>query len=61
MGIEIAGGQDHLKGRIFRIGTMGATGAPEIIATLAAVQYALKASGHMPEGDGIMAACEVLG
>ena len=61
MGIEIAGGQDHLKGRIFRIGTMGATGAPEILATLAAVQHALRTSGYRPAGDGIMAACEVLG
>jgi aspartate aminotransferase-like enzyme len=34
MGIVIAGGQDHLKGRIFRIGTMGSVGAPEILATL---------------------------
>src|SRR5208337_3808140 len=35
MGIVIAGGQDHLKGKIFRIGTMGAVSAPEILATLA--------------------------
>jgi len=28
-GIEIAGGQDHLKGKIFRIGTMGSVGAQE--------------------------------
>ncbi len=61
MGIEIAGGQDHLKGKIFRIGTMGAVGAPEILATLAAVQYALKKYGFVPRGDGVMAAAEVLG
>ncbi|MDH7509925.1 MAG: alanine--glyoxylate aminotransferase family protein [Methanolinea sp.] len=61
MGIEIAGGQDHLKGRIFRIGTMGAIGAPEVLATLAAVQYALGKHGFVPEGDGVMAAAEVLG
>ena len=39
MGIEMAGGQDHLKGKIFRIGNMGAVGAPEILATLAATEY----------------------
>jgi aspartate aminotransferase-like enzyme len=61
MGIEIAGGQDHLKGRIFRIGTMGVIGAPEVLATLAAVQYALRKHGFVPEGDGVMAAAEVLG
>jgi len=61
MGIEIAGGQDHLKGKIFRIGTMGAIGAPEVLATLAAAQYALRKHGFVPSGDGVMAAAEVLG
>ncbi|HOP66113.1 MAG TPA: alanine--glyoxylate aminotransferase family protein [Methanoregulaceae archaeon] len=61
MGIEIAGGQDHLKGRIFRIGTMGAVGAPEILATLSAVQYSLQRCGYTPAGDGVMAAAGVLG
>ncbi len=59
-GIEIAGGQDHLKGKIFRIGTMGGIGAQEVLATVAAVQYALRKSGH-PAGDGVQAAAEVLG
>jgi len=61
MGIVIAGGQDHLKGKIFRIGNMGAVSAPEILATLAATQYALKKSGFKVQGDGVSAACEVLG
>jgi aspartate aminotransferase-like enzyme len=61
MGIIVAGGQDHLKGKIFRIGTMGAVGAPEILATLAATRHALKKSGFTLKGDGIQAACEVLG
>lgn len=59
-GIEIAGGQDHLKGRIFRIGSMGATGAPEMLATIAAVQHAFRHFGFRPEGDGVSAAAEVL-
>jgi len=58
-GIEIAGGQDHLKGKIFRIGTMGGVGAQEILATLAAVQFALRKSGFAA-GDGVEAAAEVL-
>ncbi|MEN6442322.1 MAG: alanine--glyoxylate aminotransferase family protein [Methanoregula sp.] len=61
MGIIIAGGQDHLKGKIFRIGSMGAVGAPEILATLAATQYALKKLGYKTQGDGVQAAAEVLG
>jgi len=61
MGIIIAGGQDHLKGKIFRIGNMGAVSAPEILATLAATQHALKKSGFRVQGDGVAAACEVLG
>ena len=61
MGIVIAGGQDHLKGKIFRIGTMGAVSAPEILATLAATQYAIQKSGFRVQGDGVQAACEVLG
>ncbi|HSA38209.1 MAG TPA: alanine--glyoxylate aminotransferase family protein [Methanoregula sp.] len=61
MGIVIAGGQDHLKGKIFRIGSMGAVSAPEILATLAATQHALKKCGYTPKGDGVEAAAEVLG
>jgi aspartate aminotransferase-like enzyme len=61
MGIVIAGGQDHLKGKIFRIGSMGAVGAPEILATLAATQHALKKLGYKAQGDGVQAACEVFG
>ena len=61
MGIVIAGGQDHLKGKIFRIGTMGAVSAPEILATLAATQHALRKSGFEITGDGVEAASEVLG
>jgi aspartate aminotransferase-like enzyme len=60
MGIIIAGGQDHLNGKIFRIGNMGAVSAPEILATLAATQIALKKSGYTPKGDGVLAAGEVL-
>ena len=61
MGITIAGGQDHLKGKIFRIGTMGAVSAPEILATLAATQHGLKKAGWKSKGDGVEAAAEVLG
>ena len=61
MGIVIAGGQDHLKGKIFRIGSMGAVSAPEILATLAATQHALKKCGCPLKGDGVESGAEVLG
>ena len=60
-GIEIAGGQDHLKGKIFRIGHMGAVGAPELLATLSAVEYALGKAGWKARESGVQAACRVLG
>lgn len=60
MGIIIAGGQDHVKGKIFRIGTMGAVGTHEILGTLAATQYALKKCGYKPKACCIAAAAEVL-
>ncbi len=60
MGIEIAGGQDHLKGKIIRIGTMGAVSSPEILATLSALQCTLNALGGDVGNDGIAAAYEVL-
>lgn len=59
-GIEIAGGQDHLKGKIFRIGHMGAVGAPELLATLSAVEFALGKAGWKARESGLAAACRVL-
>ncbi|MGE5831396.1 MAG: pyridoxal-phosphate-dependent aminotransferase family protein [Methanomicrobiales archaeon] len=61
LGIEIAGGQDHLKGKIFRIGHMGAVSAPEILATLGAVEFALGKAGWKVRESGVAAAAEVLG
>jgi len=60
LGIEIAGGQDHLKGKIFRIGHMGAVGAPELLATLSAVEFALGKAGWKAGESGVQAACRVL-
>ncbi|MCE5215129.1 MAG: alanine--glyoxylate aminotransferase family protein [Methanobacterium sp.] len=40
--IELAGGQDHLKGNVFRIGHMGNITEQEIITTIAALEMTLK-------------------
>jgi aspartate aminotransferase-like enzyme len=61
LGIEIAGGQDHLKGKIFRIGHMGAVGAQEILATLSAVESGLGKAGWKVRESGVAAASRVLG
>ncbi|MCQ2972953.1 MAG: alanine--glyoxylate aminotransferase family protein [archaeon] len=41
-GVELAGGQDHLKGNIFRIGHMGNIGYKQLAITFAAIGMTLK-------------------
>ncbi len=57
-GITISGGQEHLKGKIFRIGNMGNVGKREIVATLAAIEDVL--SRYNACKPGLYAAFEVL-
>ncbi len=47
--IVIAGGQDHLKGKIIRIGHMGSISEKEIIVTMACLQMTLKDLGYKIE------------
>jgi aspartate aminotransferase-like enzyme len=54
-GIIIAGGQDHLKGKIIRIGHMGSVSEKEIIVTMACLQMALKELGYKTELPSILA------
>lgn len=54
--IELAGGQDHLKGNVFRIGHMGNITEREIITTIASLEMTLK--GLDPDiclGEGVAA------
>ncbi|WP_339060273.1 alanine--glyoxylate aminotransferase family protein [Tepidibacillus marianensis] len=58
--IIAAGGQQHLKGQIFRIGHMGYTHPMDILATIAGLELALKQVGYPVElGAGMKAAEEV--
>lgn len=60
-GITIAGGQAHLKGRIFRISHMGHLSPWDMVVACAAVGRALNRLGHpVDTGAGIAAAQEVL-
>jgi len=59
-GVTIAGGQDHLVGKIIRIGHLGYFGEFDIITTLSALEMTLASLGYEFErGAGIKAAEEV--
>ncbi|MFQ6051327.1 MAG: pyridoxal-phosphate-dependent aminotransferase family protein [Candidatus Hydrothermarchaeota archaeon] len=59
-GIEVAGGQDHLKGKIFRIGHMGTVQISDILQTIGALELILKESGlDIEPGSGVSAVEEV--
>jgi alanine-glyoxylate transaminase / serine-glyoxylate transaminase / serine-pyruvate transaminase len=57
--IEVGGGLGALKGRIWRVGLMGA-GSTEnnVLLLLAALEKALKAEGFKVKGSGVSAAAE---
>lgn len=60
-GITIAGGQDQLKGKVFRFSTLGDYNAFDAVTIISAVEFALKACGHpFALGTGVAAAMEVL-
>ncbi len=60
-GITTAGGQDHLKGKIFRISHMGYTDTFDVITVVAAVEMVLKGMGQpIKLGSGVGVAQELL-
>jgi aspartate aminotransferase-like enzyme len=60
-GITAAGGQDHLKGKIFRISHMGYLDRFDVITALAATEMVLKGLGHPVKlGSGVARAQELL-
>ncbi|MGC5324509.1 pyridoxal-phosphate-dependent aminotransferase family protein [Brevibacillus sp. SYSU BS000544] len=57
----VAGGQQHLKGKIFRIGHMGYCDALDVIQVIAAIEMSLIQIGfEIQLGAGVKAAQEVL-
>jgi aspartate aminotransferase-like enzyme len=60
--IALAGGQNQLKGKIFRIGHLGFISDRDILTTLSALESALFKLGHdsFQPGAGIAAATKVL-
>lgn len=60
-GISIAGGQDELKGKIFRIAHVGYMNDFDIITAIAAVEKGLHESGYPVDiGKGVAAAQRIL-
>lgn len=61
VGVTMAGGQDHLKGRILRIAHLGYVDTFDIIIAIASIEMALNKSGHRVQyGKGVGAAQEIL-
>ena len=50
LGMVVAGGQDHLKGKIFRVGHMGAYDLGDILAMLGALEEISAALGKPGHG-----------
>jgi aspartate aminotransferase-like enzyme len=60
-GITAAGGQDHLKGKIFRLSHMGYADRFDVITAVAATEMVLKGLGHPVKlGSGVAKAQEIL-
>lgn len=60
--ITAAGGQDHLKGKIFRIAHMGYLDLFDVIIAVSAVEMVVKTLGYpIKMGEGVRAAQEILG
>lgn len=58
--IKISGGQDHLKGKILRIGHIGDIGAKDALGVIAALELVLHKLGHQFElGAGVHAALKI--
>jgi len=56
-GLSIAGGQNHLKGKIFRIGHMGYCSPADILQTISLIEIGLSKIGEKIElGKGVQAA-----
>jgi aspartate aminotransferase-like enzyme len=60
-GCSVAGGQDHLEGKMFRVSHMGYIDPLDTIGLIAAIEYALTECGVKVEiGKGVATAAKVL-
>jgi aspartate aminotransferase-like enzyme len=60
-GVTGAGGQDQLKGKIFRIATLGYADKYDVVTAISALEFTLKDLGHKFQmGAGVGRALEIL-
>lgn len=60
-GVTGAGGQDQLKGKVFRLATLGYADKYDVITAVAAIEFALRDLGYVfPMGAGVAAAVNCL-
>tara|TARA_Y100001968_G_scaffold247181_1_gene231576 strand:+ start:2064 stop:3215 length:1152 start_codon:yes stop_codon:yes gene_type:complete len=60
--ILLAGGQDHLKGKIFRIGHLGYVNDKDILSAISSIEASLEYLGKLPNeiGSGLQATVKAL-
>ena len=60
--ILLAGGQDHLKGKVFRIGHLGFVCDRDVLTAVAAIEATIQTLGlaKAPTGAGVAAAAAAL-
>jgi aspartate aminotransferase-like enzyme len=60
--ILLAGGQDHLKGKVFRIGHLGFVCDRDVLTAVAAIEATVQGLGlaKTPTGSGVAAAAAEL-
>ncbi len=58
--IDLAGGQDHMKGKMFRMGHLGYVGDRDILCAISAIEAVLSELGHQAPASGVLAASEWL-
>ena len=58
--IALAGGQDHMKGKMFRMGHLGFVSDRDVLCAVSALEATLTELGHKAPGSGVTAASERL-
>ena len=58
--IALAGGQDHMKGKMFRMGHLGFVSDRDVLCAISALEATLTELGHTPKESGVAAASKIL-
>ena len=58
--IALAGGQDHMKGKMFRMGHLGVVSDREVLCAISALEATVTELGHTPKESGVAAASRML-